>query len=32
DTAIKTQTVEVATTVGASARYKQFKTGFYDRL
>ena len=28
DTAIKTQTVEVATTVGASARYKQFKTSF----
>ncbi len=28
DTAIKTQTVEVATTVGASARYKQFKTTF----
>ncbi|KKN75036.1 hypothetical protein LCGC14_0385380, partial [marine sediment metagenome] len=28
ETAIKTQTVEVATTVGASARYKQFKTTF----
>ncbi len=28
ETAIKTQTVEVATTVGASARYKQFKTVF----
>ncbi len=28
DTAIKTQTIEVATTVGASARYKQFKTTF----
>jgi len=28
DTVIKTQTVEVATTVGASARYKQFKTAF----
>ena len=28
DTAIKTQTVEVATTVGASARYKQFRTSF----
>ncbi|KKL98329.1 hypothetical protein LCGC14_1825540 [marine sediment metagenome] len=28
DTAIKTQTVEVATVVGASARYKQFKAAF----
>ncbi len=28
ETTIKTQTVEVATTVGASARYKQFKTTF----
>ena len=28
DTVIKTQTVEVATTVGASARYKQFTTSF----
>ncbi len=28
DAAIKTQTVEVATTVGASARYKQFRTTF----
>ena len=28
DTAIKTQTVEVATTVGASARYKQFRMTF----
>ena len=28
DTAIKTQTVEVATTVGASAQYKQFQTAF----
>jgi len=28
DTSIKTQTVEVATTVGASARYKQFMTSF----
>ncbi len=28
ETAIKTQTVEVATTVGASAQYKQFKTSF----
>ena len=28
DVAIKTQTVEVATTVGASARYKQFRTSF----
>ncbi len=35
DTAIKTQTVEVATTVGASARYKQFKNTFtidYDAV
>ncbi len=35
DAAIKTQTVEVATTVGASARYKQFKTTFtidYDAV
>ncbi len=28
ETAIKTQTVEVATIVGASAQYKQFKTSF----
>ncbi len=28
DTAIKSQTLEVATTVGASARYKQFKMTF----
>ncbi|KKN78432.1 hypothetical protein LCGC14_0349640 [marine sediment metagenome] len=28
NTAIKTQTVEVATTVGASAQYKQYKTVF----
>ncbi len=28
DTVIKTQTVEVATVVGASARYKQFKAAF----
>ena len=28
ETVIKTQTVEVATTVGASARYKQFKSSF----
>lgn len=28
DTAIKSQTLEVATTVGASARYKQFKATF----
>ncbi len=35
DTVIKTQTVEVATTVGASARYKQFRTSFtidYDAV